>query len=209
MALNLLTIIANVRSELNDTATSHLSRQETPLGLIDGGNKVYMLAYYPLVDSASATVTVDGVVLSSGYSFDLAKGRLTLTVAPITSVLVDYYFYAFTDTDITVWINNAVQTCSYTALTGVPDPMGAAVERLAISMGCQAWARKWAEGFSWQVGPESVDKKAISANYLSLAKQKWDEGIAVRNDNWTRYGQREAPAGQFLQFNIPRYDVLR
>jgi hypothetical protein len=155
-------------------------------------------------------VTVDGTsIAQANFTVDLLKGLLTLTTAPAVSIYIDYYFQVFTDTDITVWINNAVGTCSYTNINQAPDPMGAAIERLAISMGCQAWVRKWAEGFSWTVGPETVDKKEISKNYLALAKQKFDEGIKVRDDNWKRYGQREAPAAAFLQFDMKRYDVIR
>jgi len=210
MTLVLNTLISNIRAELNDTTTSHLVRGEIPLGLINSSNTLYTLNYYPVTNTANAIVTVDGaVVLPANYAINSNMGKLTMASAPASSILVDYYFQAFTDADITVWINHAINECGETILSNIPDVMGAAVEKLAISMGCQAWARKWAEGFSWTVGPETTDKSQISDNYLSIAKQKWDEGIAIRDDYYKRFGKRNAPSAAINQWNIREYTPPR
>ena len=210
MSIPLATVKANVRSKINDNATSHLVRGELPQGLINSSNKIYVLNYYPVVDKASMIVIVDGaVILASAFSADLTKGRITLTTAPTTSILVDYYFWAFTDTDIEIWIANGINLCGMPNLTSVPDIMITAVEYFAVHFGCNAWARKYAEGFSWTVGPETVDKNQISQNYMALAKENYDKGILTRDDFYKRFGQREAPSADIRQWFIPRYDVLR
>ena len=212
MTATLASIILDVRAEVNDTTTSHLVRQEVPLGAINSSNKVYSLAYFPLVASASVFPTVDGVLLTAGFTVDLPKGKITFTTAPTTSLTVDYYFYVFVDADITVWIQHGMQSCGYggnSDIPTLPDPMSSAVEHIAISMACSAWSRKYAEGFSWTVGPETVDKKDISAHYLELSKDAYKTGIEMRDDYYKRYGKRNAPAFDVLQFNVGRYDVIR
>ena len=210
MTISLATVISNVRSELNDTDTSHLVRGEIPQGLINSTNKIYVLAYYPVTNVSQLVLTVDGAVISgAGYTLDAPKGRITLSAAPTASITLDYYFQAFTDADITVWINHGVQECGATTIGSLPDPMSAAIEKFAISMGCQAWSRKYAEGFAWTVGPETVDKKAISQNYRSLAEDNFNQGIQVRDDYYKRFGQRNAPSGGVLTWPQREYTPPR
>lgn len=211
MTISLATVITNVRSELNDTITSHLVRAEIPAGLIDGANKLYTLAYYPVCNVSSVVVIVDGAVISpAGYTLNAAMGRITLATAPAVSITLDYYFQAFTDADITVWINHGVQQCGFTAISQLPDVMSAAIEKFAIAAGCLAWSRKYADGsFSWTTGPETVDKKQITASYKALHDANFKAAIDIRDDYYKRFGQRNAPAGAVQTNPIKEYTPNR
>ena len=205
---SIIDCIEDIRAEVNDTATSHLVRRENLNGAIDSSNKVFYTQYYPITQ---ITLTVDGIS-ATGASFDMDKGIITLRTAPTTSVIADYYFNVFVDSDIEVWIDHGCKACGFDSisqLASIPAPMLGAVEHFAISMAMDAWARKYAEGFSWTVGPESVDKKDISANYRELAKSAYDSATQMRNDYYTRYGKREAPAYAMKQFHIRRYEPIR
>jgi len=207
---SLIEMIESIRSEVNDTATSHLVRQETPNGIVDSSNKIFYTAYFPV---SQIVVTVDGTQLpATAYVVDADKGKIKLTTAPVTSIVVDYYFNVFVDGDITVWIDHGCKACGFNGVQNIqqiPEPLTGAVEHYAISMACDAWARKYAEGFSWTVGPESVDKKGIAAEYRAQGDQAFKTATIMRDDYYKRYGKREAPSYALKQFHIPRYDVIR
>ena len=203
-------VLQNIRAEMNDTPNSKLVTSEIPKGAIDGSNKVFYTAY-PLL--AQVWVTVDGAAVSAnGYSLNTSRGMITLTTAPTSSITIDYYFYAFTDNDIQVWIDQSVRDCGYSGIAtiaSVPEALIGAVQKLALSTGFKAWARKWAEGFSWTIGQETVDKKLISKNYQDMSKQAWNEGIQARDDFYKRYGQRNAPAAGIQQTKVQSYTPPR
>jgi len=69
---------------------------ETPTGTIDSANTTFTFAN-DFVKEGTLTVTVDTVVIpSTGYTMDWIVGEIDLTVAPDTTCVVDYTYYAAT-----------------------------------------------------------------------------------------------------------------
>jgi hypothetical protein len=214
MTLILADLISSIRYELNDFKTSHFQRFETPIGTVNGTNKTFYVRYFPLAGAVINTdvfLTVDGVLLSAGYTIDVNSGTLTLTTAPVTSIVVNYYFYVFTDPEITDWVKDGIEHCGflYNDLAKVPDGLSPAVKYFALHHGCNAFARKWAEGFNWTFGQETVDKDKISAKYKTLAETYWKEAIDMRADYYKHFGARDLPAFQIKAIPQVKYDVTR
>jgi hypothetical protein len=212
MAIILSDLIANTRIDLNDSKTSHFQRSEVPLVITDGTNLRYFFKFFPLTGKTinkDVFLYVDGVNLSSGYTIDEIKGEITLAVAPISSIITDYYFFVFTDEEILSWIQSGVENCGQNNISVLPDVLTNAIKLFAFHYGCKAWARKWAEGFIWKFGQEEVDKDKISKKYQEMAKDSWDQAIQMRDDYYIRYGQRNAPSQAYGTIPFTGYTPIR
>ncbi|MCM8774468.1 MAG: hypothetical protein NC820_07035 [Candidatus Omnitrophica bacterium] len=206
---NLIDLRNRVRVGIDDTSISHLIRNEIPEGIIDGENKRFLLKYYPIVEG-SVYVIVDGVPLTPDeYIVDLVKGVIVFNVPPVTSVVVDYYFNFFTDDSIDVWIGEGLLETGKTSLSDLPVQLETAVVLFAMSHCCKAMARKYAEGFSWSIGPESVNKDTISSKYRELSEICYNRAVQQRDNFYKRYGARESPEFSIKTQDIQRFDVVR
>jgi len=80
------------------------------VGTGDGTTKVYKLRHVPIM-SGTALIYVDGIAMTVGddYTIDYQTGKLTFILAPdeADSIRADYEFAAFTDEDLTAFLESA------------------------------------------------------------------------------------------------------
>lgn len=90
------TVLSYVRRYLNDIVGDTLPSfgdQETPTGLINGSNTVFVIAVTPS-PGASAEVFLDGQLMTQGADYTLAVGTITFVTPPPTgSILRVSYRY--------------------------------------------------------------------------------------------------------------------
>ena len=207
--MKLADLITDVQIDLNN---KQFQRNEVPLVANDTTALRYYLKYYPLSGSQlnkDAFVYVDGVQLNTGAVIQAERGYLNLTVAPVSSIQADYYFNVFSESEIISFITAGFQNCGSQTIEALDDGLVSAVKKFALHYGYIALSRKYAEGFSWSFGQETVNKDTLSAKYLALAGSAWNEAVVMRDDFYKRFGARNALAWGVGTMPLKNYDVRR
>ena len=207
--MKLADLINDVQIDLNN---KQFQRNEVPLVANDTTALRYYVKYFPLGGNQlnkDVFVYVDGVQLNSGVSIQQDRGYISLTVAPVSSIQTDYYFSVFSEPEIISFITAGFQNCGSQTIDSLDDGFTPAVKKFALHYGYIALSRKYAEGFSWSFGQETVNKDTLSAKYLALAGSAWNEAVVMRDDFYKRFGARNAPAWGVGTIPLKNYDVRR
>ena len=203
-------IILTVREIVDDNATSKFVRQEDLTKQVATGNTKFYVDNGPIASMDVALV--DGVVIpSTAYTLDTAKGLITFTVAPATSVFLTYYWYDFTDTQITDFAYRGLSQCGLstgkgneeTDLSVSPEALKTAVSEYSAHYAYSSLASKMARLFKASAGKKEIDKDNIYNKYKEGAKEYWDKAELTKDNYYKRQGRREAPAFAEAAVNYP------
>ena len=213
-ATDYTTLIARLRVEANDTATSNPKMGDTPVGLRDGVNKVFRLSHGNPV-SASLKLTYGATSRSeSGFTLlDSASGYIQMDTAPDSGstqpFFFDYFFQWFVDADYQNMIDGATEDLGGTAGTGIDAGLNSALVQFALSRFWKRRASTYAHLYSTAGGNANASPESVTAQFLSLAKAATSEGIRLMNAFYTRHGKRSAPASGTITHKISPYTPRR
>lgn len=200
-----LTIQARILAR--DTATSNKSTNETPKAAV-GGTTVFRLQN-PVLFSVSATPQIwwsdathyraqTGITIN-----DANMGMITITPAPATGFVVDYFFYFFADADYTEFLNDAARDLMGNGdPTLITDALTSALLQYALGHFYLARATQYAHRYSSSGGQAGQSVDVVTKNFQALAKAAMDYARTLRNDYYDRLGQRDAPASSLVTFKI-------
>lgn len=217
MPLSTSDLISRIRAAIDDSPASKSILQENLArsrygNQVGGGNKNFAVGNTRLISGTLAVVS-DGATVTPA-SIDLFRGRFVLTVAPASSLLATYDFEFFTDTELTVFLENAASFVSTTDLTfvSVDTGLGDAIVYKAASDAAFALSARSSPYYNAGAGGKSSQKGDISKKYRDLAEDLFGRATKERD---AFYGPRKgmatspaygqiAPAGRIVSPYTPR-----
>jgi hypothetical protein len=197
------TAVTDLRAFLSDGAKDKRRYRKRIFGDQDGNNKVFS-TFEPrrLTDfttcSAPEGVFVDGVKAAVSKD-DLTMGEFDLSYAPNpdNTVNATYYCQWFFDTELAIFLKNAVQFLGlgddYSTLESGLQP---AALRQAANEAYTKLAIRWAERASDMFLLEDSPQKEISTiidSYRALASDMAKSAIQTRDDFYKRQGRSLSP----------------
>ncbi len=226
-ALALPFVVTTIRSLVGDLGTGREQsvRKESPAGTVDGVNKLFELAQYPLI-SGSLSVWKNDALLATpaGYTVNLEMGEITYVVAPLITdrMASSYRFLWFPDDGYHQFIIAAGGHCGVTAVggtniivaglvvTGTPEGLMQAVRLYAGCMYNFRRADQSAHKFNASAGGQTQSVDSVTRNFREMAKSMCAQAETARDDYYKGFGAADAPAAATGGFApIPRYQPRR
>jgi len=198
-ATDYATLTAKVRLSANDTATSNFHPQEAPVGLRNGANKVFRLAYVNPV-AASMYLTYGSTIRSaSGFSIlDAPSGYIEMGAAPDSGAtqpfFFDYFHQWFPDADYGSMIDEATEALGEVAGVATVEGLYPALVQYALS---RFWIRRssqYANVYATRGGPADARPESVTQQFLDLSREAEKRGQDLRDAYYKRFGKRAAPA---------------
>lgn len=214
------TLIARLRAEGHDTATSNGKYLEVPRGQRDGTNKVFKLDNQNIV-SGSAYVTYGSNIRQPAagtfpFTLDATNGLVTFTTAPDAAgasatqpFYLDYNFQWCTDTEYTAFIDASSQELGSPAGTATVEGLYPALMKYALE---RYWLRRstlWATSYGSSGGGASVDANNPTKAFLELAKAARKAGDDLLKSYYQSQGQQLRPASGIVSYKIDPWTPKR
>ena len=204
-ATNYTALVAKLRILANDTATSNPHLGETPLGLRDGSNKTFRLAFQNPASSAIFMTYGATIRSASGFSIlDAATGYLTVNPAPDANITQPFYFDYFSqlyaDADYQTMLDEATEWLGGVAGTDQPEGLYPAQIRYALASFYNRRASDKAKEYASSGGGIGAQPQTPAQAFTALAKAALAAAITLRDDYYKRQGQRNAPASGTVHY---------
>ena len=210
-------LITQARAILNDGYGDNFTRDDIS-DLADGVTTVFQ-AYNQNISNAAAGSPADPVIRVNGTpaalaSYVAASGMMTASAAPAAQALtyLEYWFTLMTDPQYLGFAQEAAKFIGLTpAFTLVSQDSGLAgpAAEAAVHWMAHLGATKMASLSSWYyragAGNKNIDKAVIAQAFAKLADDQQKLATAVRNDIYTREGQRNAPGWGTISATPPTF----
>jgi len=183
---------------------------ETPKGVNDGTNTRFRLQNPILIATNKIWWSSTSTYRSqTGITIDDANiGAITISPAPAQGTTnapfyLDYYFYWFTDTDYTEFLNDAARDLlAVSDPTTVADALIAALLEYALGYFYQARASQYLHRYSSSGGQAGQSVQSVAQGFFKAADSAFLKAKGIRDDYYKRQGQREAPSSGILNYGI-------
>lgn len=214
-------LITKARAQLNDGYADNFTRDDIS-DLADGATTVFQ-AYNQNILNAAAGAPADPIIRvnnapSALASFVAASGMMTASAAPAVGVLVnlEYYFTLMTDAQYLGFAQEAAKFIGLVpAFTGTSQdsklagPTAEAAVLYMVHLGATKMANLAGWYYRAGAGNKNVDKAVIAQAFAKMATDKLAQATAVRNDIYTREGQRNAPGWGVARTPFPSWTPRR
>lgn len=219
-ATNYTLLVARIRTDAHDTATSNPKFGETPAGLRNGTNPVFRLTYpNPVVASIFMTYGASIIRQPAGAGtfsvLDAPSGYLTMLGAGIPDASVtqpfyfDYFFQWFADADYNTMIDTATEELGQPAGTAVVEGLYPALIKYTLSHYWNRRASQYAHLFATGAASAHSDPHAPTPNFAALAKSARAEGDKLRDAYMKGFGANLQPYSGTVTMGmdpiVPRY----
>jgi hypothetical protein len=207
-------LIARLRVDGNDTATSNPRLGETPLGKRDGSNVLFRLAYPNILTGSIYRTYGSTVRVQTGFTVtDAPTGYITLTAAPDSGAtqpfFFDYYQQWFLDADYTSMIDEATEELGTPAGTAVIENLYPVLVQLALERYWLRRASQYATLYASSGGGAMAHPDTVSGTYIRLAKDARAKAAAMRVAAYVDPGAKQAPASGTITYGISPYTPRR
>ena len=214
-ATNYTVLVPRLQILAADSPTDNPHLGEAPLGLRDGANKIFRLAFKnPVASAIFMTYGASIIRQPSGANtfqiLDASTGYLTLTPggsAPdngITQPLYfDYFSQLFSQADYQSMLDEATDWLKVTpAGTDVPEGLYPAQVRYALSVFYNRRASALAKEFASSGGGIGAQPQTPAQAFTSLAKAALAAAVVLRDDYYKDAGQRNQPFSGSIHYPI-------
>lgn len=205
--------VQDVRMVLSDGPTDKLAYRKKVIGVQNGTNLVFKTFEMRRVSTLVTPTGPVGVflddVLKTVSSEDLPSGQFTVASPAPTdgqSLVATYYHQWFTDAEITQFLVSASEWIGFVDnFPNIPEDLRPAAKEYAAFQGYQKLASKWAahlaETYQLYDAPDEKRFNPVT-QYMSIAKQKFEIAVKLRDDVYTRKGQAGAPRSRTLSGTV-------
>jgi hypothetical protein len=208
-------LIARLRVDGNDTATSNPRLGETPgFGLRNGSNQVFRLAYPNIV--AGTIYCTYGSTVRSTTNFtvlDAATAYIQMTAAPDAGTTqpfyFDYYQQWFLDADYTSMIDEATEELGTPSGTAVVENLYPALVNLALERYWKRRASQYANIYASSGGGSMARPETVTGAFLKLAQDARKTADAMRKNAYSDPGGKLKPASGTITYGISAYTPRR
>lgn len=153
------------------------------------------------------SINYDSTINAAATAYSLSRGSFTVntgstaTPGPVNSLFVDYYFQLQTDGDYTQFLSTAVNWVDVgtQVISQMLPKHQEAVHLYAAFLAARAISRRAADLVNQAAGQVRADLDNISKKYETMAEQLNKDATTMRNEQYMRSGQREAPVMNYVQ----------
>jgi len=206
MAITLAGLVTGARNLFNDRLDDNYIIDDIS-DQVDGTNKRFRVTNRNIVNSgdgapADPVFTINGTVYAS-VTVSKSTGIAVFTAAPAEGayVLAEYYHVLIVDANYEAWASDAANFVGQTSVTAIPDGLASACHNYIAAMAAEKMSDLSSWYYSANAGNSSFNKDAIATKFREMMKAKMEIAEKLREDYYTRHGQRNAPSTQVANYS--------
>lgn len=198
--------VGEARSLLNDGYANNFAQDD--VSDLCTGSVAIIRAYNQNIQNMAGGAPADPISRVNGVpsalaSFVAATGIMTLASAPAagSQTYLEYFFNLMTDAEYIGFCQAAARFIGLvptfkllTDNTLIDGPLAEAMVHYMAYLGASKMTNLTSWYYRANAGNKSFDKAVIAQAFKDTAKEEYATAVEVRNDTYTREGQRNAPS---------------